>query len=264
MRRRGSPPDALDMSGGFDTVVCGLDESPVGPQTLTQARQLLEPGGRLVIVGAVEDRVPVAAGTEAAHAREVVRSMEDALAYAVEHYDGEGMLVYGEATQCLVDVARREGATLLAVGARGRSRAGGIVLGHTAASVVRRAPCSVLIARTRRKGLDFPSSIVVGIDGSKSSLRALDVANRLGDRRGSPVRVLVSRRNGAVDSDALAGIENVEWTVEHAVDALTTASAGADLVVVGNRGRNGKAGLGSVSEHVAQRAYSSVLVVREE
>ena len=251
------------MSGGFDTVVCGLDESPVGPQTLSQAQQLLAPGGRFVIVGAIEDFVPVGAGAREAREGTAVTSMQDALAYAVEHHDGEGMLVPGEATQCLVDVASHERADLLAVGARGSSRAGGIVLGHTAASVVRRAPCSVLIARTRRLGLDFPSSIVVGVDGSRASLHALDVARELGARRGSPVRVIVSQRNGSVDAAALAGIENLEWTVEGPVEALTTASAGADLVVVGNRGLHGMAALGSVSERVAQQAYSSVLVVRE-
>jgi nucleotide-binding universal stress UspA family protein len=46
------------------------------------------------------------------------------------------------------------------------------------------------------------------------------------------------------------------------VDALVDAALTADLVVVGSRGLHGWRALGSVSERVAHRASSSVLVVR--
>ena len=46
------------------------------------------------------------------------------------------------------------------------------------------------------------------------------------------------------------------------VEALVTASADADLVVVGSRGLKGLKALGSVSERVAHRAAASVLIVR--
>lgn len=47
------------------------------------------------------------------------------------------------------------------------------------------------------------------------------------------------------------------------VDALVSASESADLVVVGSRGLHGLQALGSVSERIAHRAHSSVLVVRD-
>jgi len=46
------------------------------------------------------------------------------------------------------------------------------------------------------------------------------------------------------------------------VDELTVLSERADLVVVGSRGLKGLRALGSVSERVAHRAHSPVLVVR--
>jgi nucleotide-binding universal stress UspA family protein len=47
------------------------------------------------------------------------------------------------------------------------------------------------------------------------------------------------------------------------VQALVSAAADADLVVVGSRGLHGLKALGSVSERVAHRAHCSTLVVRE-
>ena len=44
--------------------------------------------------------------------------------------------------------------------------------------------------------------------------------------------------------------------------ALTAASAGADLIVLGSRGLHGLKSLGSVSERVAHRAPCSTLIVR--
>jgi nucleotide-binding universal stress UspA family protein len=49
-----------------------------------------------------------------------------------------------------------------------------------------------------------------------------------------------------------------------AADVLVDASTGAELVVVGSRGRGGIRGalLGSVSQHVAQHAHCPVVIVR--
>jgi nucleotide-binding universal stress UspA family protein len=47
------------------------------------------------------------------------------------------------------------------------------------------------------------------------------------------------------------------------VQALVSAAADADLVVVGSRGLHGLKALGSVSERVAHRVHYSTLVVRD-
>jgi nucleotide-binding universal stress UspA family protein len=55
------------------------------------------------------------------------------------------------------------------------------------------------------------------------------------------------------------------FVVEHPADALTSASADAQLVVVGSRGRGAFRGmlLGSVSQHLLHRSPCTVAVVRE-
>lgn len=53
-----------------------------------------------------------------------------------------------------------------------------------------------------------------------------------------------------------------EWAPGDPVVNLVDASIQADLVVMGSRGLHGARSLGSVSERVAHRAHSSVLVVR--
>ena len=66
----------------------------------------------------------------------------------------------------------------------------------------------------------------------------------------------------------LAGVD-VEWSVvadKKPSRALVDASADADLIVVGSRGRGGFAGLrlGSTSEQVTRHAQCPVLVIREK
>jgi nucleotide-binding universal stress UspA family protein len=120
----------------------------------------------------------------------------------------------------------------------------------------------VLVARQPASLNGFPSSISVGIDGSTSAMHALAVARELGHRLEAPVRVLAATGGKPVDFDGLRGIEDLDWDELRPVDALAAASRATDLVVLGSRGLHGMSALGSVSERVAHRAASSVLVVR--
>jgi nucleotide-binding universal stress UspA family protein len=138
------------------------------------------------------------------------------------------------------------------------------------------------------------ATIVVGVDGSESAAKALRWAAeeaRLRDATlvvlhawhfvygGGPELVLPAPNIEDVEADArtvlhdivkeaeddLAGLL-VEERVVHgdAGGALVAASAAADVVVIGSRGRGGVAGLllGSVSQHVAHRATCPVVIVR--
>ncbi|MDX3458599.1 universal stress protein [Streptomyces sp. ME02-8801-2C] len=135
--------------------------------------------------------------------------------------------------------------------------------------------------------------VVVGVDGSLSSLAAVEVAAREADRRGADPMVLdawsdrivrpeagpAERRFAKHDrdrlpNDAIPGLGGVlskkypdvvvhcrrtrGWTRQ----ALVEASAGAQLVVVGAHGRGGLTGLlpGSVSEAVLRHAHCPVAV----
>jgi nucleotide-binding universal stress UspA family protein len=112
--------------------------------------------------------------------------------------------------------------------------------------------------------VQFPQSIVVGIDGSPESALAAAVAFSLGERFGAQVWPVASTSGKEIDLDAVRAIATgVVLDKRRPVDVLVTASRDSNLLVVGSRGLHGLAALGSVSERVAHRAACSVLVVRQ-
>jgi nucleotide-binding universal stress UspA family protein len=134
--------------------------------------------------------------------------------------------------------------------------------------------------------------IVVGVDGSPSSVQALTWAVRQAGRTGAVVAIICAwqypvsygwayaepdPRLGDLASQAVekavAEARQADETVgieAHVVEqnpaqALISASQGADLLVVGSRGHGGFGGmlLGSVSQHCVQHAACPVLVWRD-
>jgi nucleotide-binding universal stress UspA family protein len=103
--------------------------------------------------------------------------------------------------------------------------------------------------------------VVVGIDGSDTSLRALEVARDVSERLDSTLQVVAATRGKTVDREGTWSERVTEWDADSPVASLTARSQAADLVVVGSRGLHGVRALGSVSERVAHRAHCSVLVV---
>ncbi|MGI5488393.1 universal stress protein [Microtetraspora malaysiensis] len=136
--------------------------------------------------------------------------------------------------------------------------------------------------------------IVVGVDGSPVSLQAAEWSGREAALRGAPVRVVHvatewahhiplvpepgrwgEERSGALEellqgaaNQVRAGHPDVQVTTEilegGAGEALVAEAKGAQLLVVGNRGRGGFAELllGSVSRYTASRSPCPVVVVR--
>jgi nucleotide-binding universal stress UspA family protein len=70
--------------------------------------------------------------------------------------DGEVEVVLGPAADNIVRVANERRAELVVVGSSGRTALDRLLLGSVAASVVRDAPCSVLVARQRQQHEDRP------------------------------------------------------------------------------------------------------------
>lgn len=137
--------------------------------------------------------------------------------------------------------------------------------------------------------------IVVGVDGSPSSVHALEWAIDEAGRGGGTIDAVLVCDTGLawidVGSDAEAMIvehskERAEKTLQEAlaavtvsldahttidshvipgdpIDVLVKAAAGADLLVVGSRGRGGFTGLllGSVSQRCAERSRCPVVIV---
>lgn len=133
------------------------------------------------------------------------------------------------------------------------------------------------------------SRIVVGVDGSPASVAALKWAARQAALTGSTVDATISWEYPMQYGNELL-YEGIDWvslahstiataiaeadlameinsvvTEGHPAQVLIAASTGADLLVVGSRGRGGFAGLflGSVSQYVTAHASCPVLVVRE-
>jgi nucleotide-binding universal stress UspA family protein len=135
--------------------------------------------------------------------------------------------------------------------------------------------------------------IVVGVDGSPPSIRALRWAVRQAELTGAEVEAVTvwsypsgygfaAVSDGAVDFegdagkvlvDALAEVSDIapDVVIEpsvvhgHAADVLVREAKDADLLVVGSGGHGGFTGmlLGSVSQHCVQHAGCPVLVVRD-
>lgn len=121
----------------------------------------------------------------------------------------------------------------------------------------------MLIARRPSDPEAFPARIAVGLDGSPEADAAARVADGLAERFGAGVREVVATGGKGIEADAIrAARPGIEIAARKPLEALVEASAEADLVIVGNRGRHGLKSLGSVSERLAHQARCSVLVVR--
>jgi len=194
----------------------------------------------------------------------------------------------GAPIEVLGSEARR--AQLLVLGDRGLGGVTGLVLGSVAVALAARGACPVVIVRGETRNTDGP--VVVGTDGSPVSEAALGFAFDAAAVRGAELVALHAWSPTAVDKalepmmdwDAVADEEDAvlaerlsgwgqkypQITVRRSVvrdgaaRALVDASRGAQLVVVGSRGRGNAAGLllGSVSHGVLHAAQSPVAIVR--
>jgi nucleotide-binding universal stress UspA family protein len=252
----------------FNRVVCFVDGSPDGLEALRQAATLRSPDGELVGVVSLDLGLAAEAGFEstlaAAQLEEEAEQARDDAAAALEGIpSAEVEIALGRPAVALRAVAENRGADLLAIGRHGSSRRRGLIVGSLVTEMIHKAPCPVLVARAPAGGERWvPRTLTVGIDGSDCSLDALRVARALGERLGSRVRLLAATGGKRIDADDLGRLGDVELDERRPVDALVAASESSDLVIVGCRGLHGLASLGSVSERVAHRAVSPVLVVR--
>jgi nucleotide-binding universal stress UspA family protein len=204
------------------------------------------------------------------------------------------VLAEEDAPGVILDDARH--GDVIVVGSRGLGGIRALMLGSVSARTSSHAPCPVVVVpdteRPRRRG-----RIVVGVDGSDSSHRALRFGLREALVSGSEVVVVNSWEvplpadvdAAAVDAqsvheevfdrqseEVVAGVlaEVIDDSTEeleisavrmqaNPVEALLKAGEDADLIVVGSRGRGGVRGLvmGSVSQGVLHHARVPVAVL---
>lgn len=269
-------------------IVAAIDGTRAGYEAARQAGRLVSPGGTVRLL-AVADPYFAAmntwAGRRLVSAEEVVTSKGEHLAKerlleraAESVEDARRQMEAGRVSpdvtvECDVvegathDVlmAASEGVSILALGSHGGGRMTGFVLTSTATDMLRHAHCSVLVARPPFDEDHFPRSIAVALDGSDPSLQALGIARQIVDQHGGrpELRGFVAGRmpNGGQPPDPVDGVP-VEALRGRVPDALAGLGDSVDLIVMGARGLKGAKALGSVSERVAHKAASSVLVVR--
>lgn len=189
-----------------------------------------------------------------------------------------------------------DGARLLVVGSARKSRVERIVLGTTSLSVVAHSPCPVILV-PENCATSGDGRVVVGIDGSEHSLLAFEYALEAAAGRNRTVTTVTTWNVEVVDGVVVTEPGSSEWesvdaryrrmarssiaelgaahpdievTVEvhhgRAADTLVDVAHGADLLLVGSRGRGGFRGmlLGSVSQRVLGRATSPVGVLHKQ
>jgi nucleotide-binding universal stress UspA family protein len=190
-------------------------------------------------------------------------------------------LLSGDPVEVLGELAQH--AELLVVGSTGLGGAEMVVVGSTPAELLSR-PLGAPVVVLRGVQPATPSHVVVGVDGSRASARAIDFAIDFAARHGCGLVAV----HAASDSSSSRGTANREATellsasladctrrypgvpvrqvssVERPARALVDAAQGADLLVVGShgRGRLRRRLLGSVSHAVLQCAPCPVAVVR--
>jgi nucleotide-binding universal stress UspA family protein len=191
-------------------------------------------------------------------------------------------------------LAQGAAAELLVLGSRGLGGVRGLFGGSVSFRVAMHAACPVVVVRPMRPATPGRSAarVVVGVDGSHRSERAIEFAVRAAAQRGVGVTAIHAwSPRGTADltvvSDDWSLAEAAEWRTLQRVfapwrsrlatarielrlvqgraqDVLVAESAGAALVVIGSRGRGSvRAALaGSVSQAVLQHAGCPVAVVR--
>ncbi|MEU8226144.1 universal stress protein [Kribbella sp. NPDC048915] len=205
----------------------------------------------------------------------------------------ETKLVGGPAARALLEAA--EDARMIVLGSRGLGGWSGLLVGSVAVQVTTHAQCPVVVVpHDYRRAARPTPTVVVGVDGSKASARAIDFAFDQAEALHAEVVAVhawtspyLTYADGAsmlqfdeqkikdearlLVAESVAGAAadhpDVRWTTElasgSAARALLQRTESADLVVVGSRGRGGFTGLllGSVGQSVLHHAHCPIAVV---
>jgi nucleotide-binding universal stress UspA family protein len=202
--------------------------------------------------------------------------------------DGEVLLVQAaeNVAGAVARIARREAADLVAIGSRGRTDLGALFLGSVSHAVARGLDVPVLVLRAGCPSAAEPGPVLVAVDGSSASDRALAEAGEVAESFGASVvvlhvrqvtgaegvavvepadeaRVIVDRGLAALQQRGIRTTEEV--VVDHSVaDAIARAAErqAASLVVLGSRRPSSVGGLllGSVAHEAIHLLRRPVLL----
>lgn len=280
-----------------EAIVVGIDGSSTSADAFcVAAREAGKRSSPLLVVHGwlvtdpglpLEERATLTSETEAglvvALHQQVIQLMADEAVGDVEE-----RVVYGYPGRVLVELSTD--ASLVVVGSHGAGAVRGALLGSVSQYVLEHATCPVMVVHARAGS---PSRIVVGVDGSPTSLQALrwgDAEARRDDvplvavHAGAPTfsplfpgpsllipgwegpAVAAERLDGwirdALGPERAAAVERI-CQAQPAASLLLGVTGPDDLLVVGRRGTGGVMGLllGSVSRRVAAHAPGTVVVL---
>ena len=232
---------------------------------------------------------------------ETLEKIEEAKKVAVDFVpdvDVSHQIEEGSPIDMLLDLS--EQCTMIVMGSRGLGGLSGMVMGSVSAAVVSHASCPVVVVREDNHVTEETKygPVVVGVDGSGVSQKAIENAFKEADARGAELIAVHTWMDMQVqaslaglsaaqqqwqvveeEQNALLGHRLAGWserfpdvkvtkvvTRDRPVRALADASEGAQLLVVGSHGRGGFKGmlLGSTSRALLQSAPCPMMVVRPE
>ncbi|QIM20660.1 universal stress protein [Phycicoccus sp. HDW14] len=281
-------------------VVVGVDGSPLSRAAVVQAAHFASTRGMtLHVLHAFAPDLPMLGFGELADRAQVTRHGEQLLrdAVASAHAAHPDLTVTsalhdGYASRSLI--ASSQTAALVVVGVAGFGLLSRTSLGAVAMQVLTHAHSPVLVVGHTTSGAPEPGGrVVVGVDGSAASLAALRTGVREATVLGGSVDAVHAwEPTGAADptlgsasswEEYVAGVERVvdeavaglrpehpdvavavHVVRDNPLHALTEASEGAGLVVVGSRGTGGFEGLhvGATALRLVGRSACPVLVTR--
>jgi len=289
----------------FQKILCPIDFSAGSRQAMHAAVRLADEAGAELVLAHAWYVPPVAFGAEYALAAELMEEIradaQDALDAAAREAAELGArrvssrLLAGSPPHELVRALEEDPAfDLVVMGTHGRTGLARVLLGSVAESVVRRAPCPVLVVRPDGAVGPF-ARVLCPVDFSEASQRAVDLAAGLVQPGGAEITLLHVIDPPAIHAREQRLLEVVRdldrWAAAHldawAGQLAARASASVaklcrvgrpgaeilkvldegpafDLVVIGSHGKLGleRVLLGSVAEKVVRHASCPVLVAR--
>jgi nucleotide-binding universal stress UspA family protein len=285
----------------FQKILCPIDFSAGSRQAMRAAVRLADAAGAELVLAHAWYVPPLAFGGEyelaAALTEEIRADAQGSLDAAAREAAELGArrvsprLLAGNPAHELVRALEDDPALdLVVMGTHGRTGLARVLLGSIAESVIRRAPCPVLVVRPDGAVGPF-ARVLCPVDFSEASERALDLAAGLAQPGGAGITLLHVIEPPAIHARVQRLLEVVrdldKWAAAHldawaarapapAAKLCRVGHAGAeilkvldegpafDLVVLGSHGKLGleRVLLGSVAEKVVRHASCPVLVAR--
>jgi nucleotide-binding universal stress UspA family protein len=284
----------------MNTIVLALDGSEAAQRAIPFARGLAQESKSRIVIAHVDERMgtrgqtPIDAEEERIRA-EIQTLGKELAADGIEASIEMGGMVSrgGEIAHAIADIAEKSNADLIVTGTRGHSEIAGLFVGSVTQRLLHVAKQPVLVVPggpESTEGEALFETIVLALDGSEGSKRAIPVARELARLGGAKIVIAhveertIGKGGGPIHPDEeeiRAEIdkvaeelsnEGIEAKVRAAdvmvggpghVIASTADESGAGLIVTGTRGHTAVSGLllGGVTLRLLHIAHQPVLAV---